>query len=303
MPATKQKSHNLLASSLAKTRAAIMRALGHGTDSETVSRELLETALLCADCGVETTKYLLQEVYSPANRNEGVSDISALQLAIQRLLEPVAVEFVPSGALCIILLVGTNGSGKTTTAAKLGSRYSALGHSVILAAADTFRAAAIDQLRLWAERCQIPIVAKAPGTNPASVCYEAVQQAQQQKMDLLIVDSAGRQQNNEPMLQELQKIHKVLGNASAPGTTIESWMVLDAATGQNCLLQARRFSDMAKLTGLVINKLDGSAKGGVLLPMARELELPVRFLGTGEALDDMETLDAATFAKGLLAAV
>lgn len=303
MSATKPRSHNLLASSLAKTRAAIMRALGRGTDIETASRESLEAALLCADCGVETTEYLLQQAYSSNNRKGDASAINALQLAIQKLLEPVAVEFVPPGALCVILLVGTNGSGKTTTAAKLCNHYGALGHSVMLAAADTFRAAAIDQLRLWAERCQVPIVAKAPGTNPASVCYEAIQQAQQQNMDLLIVDSAGRQQNNEPMLQELQKVHKVLGKASPLGTTIESWMVLDAATGQNCLLQANGFSAIAKLTGLVINKLDGSAKGGVLLPMARELKLPVRFLGTGEAVDDMEILDAATFAKGLLAAV
>ena len=289
----------LLARGLAKTRASIARTLGSNRETAKLQREQLEAALISADCGVQTTSYLLQETDAVLKTNPDSDTATALQHVMYRLLEPVAVEFVPGENLSVILLTGTNGSGKTTTAAKLCNYYSTAGYSLMLAAADTFRAAATEQLCLWAERCQVPVVSKQPGADPAAVCYEAVQQARQQKVDILIIDSAGRQHNDKPMLQELQKIRKVIDKAAPAATKIESWIVLDANTGQNCLSQVAGFTDSALLTGTVLTKLDSSARGGMILSLALKQKLPVRFIGVGEKLSDLHTLDAAAFASNL----
>lgn len=277
-----------------------MRALG-SSDAATASREQLEAALIGADCGVQATMRLLQAADAAREQDRELNMTAAVQLAMRKLLEPVAAEYVPAGDFCVILLTGANGSGKTTTAAKLCRHYGARGLPVMLAAADTFRAAAIEQLGQWAELCGVPIVSKGPGADPAAVCYEAVQEARQHGSRMLVVDTAGRQHNNEPMLQELQKMRRALDKSAPPGTSVESWMALDATTGQNCMPQALEFSERAALTGVVVTKLDGSAKGGMLLPVAQRLQLPVRFIGLGEGLEDLQPLDAAAFAQSLVA--
>ena len=277
-----------------------MRLLGRGTTVAPLQRSQLEAALLNADAGTATTRFLLDQVEARCRKEPQTTAICALQQALEALLTPVAEAFVPVAGFSIILLNGTNGSGKTTTAAKLCHRFSGQGRRVMLAAADTFRAAAIEQLCIWGKRCQVPVIAREPGADPAAVTYDAVTAAQTQQRDLLIIDTAGRQHSSKPMLQELQKIRRVLDKAAPAGTPVESWLILDAATGQNALRQAREFLQHARLTGLVVTRLDSSARGGMILALARELSLPVRFIGTGETLEDLSPLDATAFAKALL---
>jgi fused signal recognition particle receptor len=200
--------------------------------------------------------------------------------------------------LTLVLVVGVNGSGKTTSIAKLARYYKERGRKVTLAAADTFRAAAIDQLKIWGDRAGVPVIAHQPGADPGAVVYDSIRASQSRKADLLIVDTAGRLHTKYNLMEELRKVHGVASKRvhQAPHETL---LVLDATTGQNALSQARHFKDVVKVTGVVVAKLDGTAKGGVVFAVAQELGLPVRFIGTGETLDDLAEFDAEAFVEGL----
>jgi fused signal recognition particle receptor len=200
--------------------------------------------------------------------------------------------------LTLVLIVGVNGSGKTTTIAKLAKYYKDRGRRVLLAAADTFRAAAIDQLRIWGERVDVPVLAHQPGADPGAVVYDAIRASQSRKADLLIVDTAGRLHTKYNLMEELRKVRGVATKRvhQAPHETL---LVLDATTGQNALSQARHFKDTVGVTGVIVAKLDGTAKGGIVFAVAQELGLPVRFVGTGETMDDLAEFDAEAFVEGL----
>ena len=202
--------------------------------------------------------------------------------------------------LTVILIVGVNGSGKTTSIAKLTRYYRELGKRVVLAAADTFRAAAIDQLKIWGERAGVDVIAQSPGSDPGAVVYDAIQAAQSRKADILIVDTAGRLHTKYNLMQELVKIRTIM-TRNIHRAPHETWLVLDATTGQNALTQARQFKEQTAVTGLIIAKLDSSAKGGIVFSIAKELDLPIRFVCTGEGIEDLTEFDATTFVEGVLA--
>jgi fused signal recognition particle receptor len=199
----------------------------------------------------------------------------------------------------VVLVVGVNGTGKTTTAAKLAARGVAAGQSVVLAAADTFRAAAIEQLAIWAARLDIPLISHKPGADPAAVVHDACTAARARKADLLLVDTAGRLHTKHNLMEELSKIRRIAGR-EVPGAPHEVLLILDAVTGLNGLAQAREFTKSSGVTGLVLTKMDGTAKGGVILAIVRELRLPVRYVGVGETADDLLDFDAAEFARALV---
>jgi fused signal recognition particle receptor len=200
--------------------------------------------------------------------------------------------------LTVVLIVGVNGSGKTTTIAKLAKYYKDQGRKVLLAAADTFRAAAIDQLKIWGERVDVPVIAHQPGADPGAVVYDAIRASQSRKMDLLIVDTAGRLHTKYNLMEELRKVWGVT-NKRVHQALHETLLILDATTGQNALSQAQHFKNAVEVTGVVVAKLDGTAKGGVVFAVAQELGLPVRFIGTGETMDDLTEFDAEAFVEGL----
>jgi len=200
--------------------------------------------------------------------------------------------------LTVVLIVGVNGSGKTTTIAKLSRYYQNRGRKVLLAAADTFRAAAVDQLKIWSERAGVPIIAHQPGADPGAVVYDAIRASQSRKADLLIVDTAGRLHTKYNLMEELRKVRGV-ANKRVHEAPHETLLVLDATTGQNALSQARHFKDAVEVTGVIVAKLDGTAKGGVVFAVTQELGLPVRFIGTGETLDDLAEFDAEAFVEAL----
>jgi len=265
-------------------------------------REELEMVLIGADVGVETTAYLL-DALGQAMRQSG-NDMPAAEVLAEllvQILTPVSIPmYIPEAYKpYVIMVVGVNGVGKTTSIGKIAHRLKAEGHSVVLAAGDTFRAAAIDQLQVWGERNEIPVISQQPGSDSASVIYDALQSAKNSSADVLIADTAGRLHNKGHLMAELEKVVRVLQklDEDAPQETL---LVLDASTGQNALNQAREFSKVAPLTGLVITKLDGTARGGIVLALAHQMALPVRFIGLGEGIEDLQPFDAASFVAGLL---
>ncbi|MEW6239676.1 MAG: signal recognition particle-docking protein FtsY, partial [Chloroflexota bacterium] len=201
----------------------------------------------------------------------------------------------------VILLVGVNGSGKTTTAAKLGQRFLAEGRTVLFGAADTFRAAAVDQLQVWGDRLGVPVVAGAPESDPGAVAFNAVQSGVARSVDFILIDTAGRLHTRTNLMEELKKVHRVVGKALA-GAPHAVWLVLDATTGQNALHQARSFKDAVGVTGVILSKLDSSARGGMAFAIQRELGLPILFAGLGEKADDLQAFDPAAFVDGILSA-
>ncbi len=262
--------------------------------------EALETRLLLADVGVATAAELVAVAERAAGRGGNKAVTAALHERLASILAPASAPLViDSSQPFVILVVGVNGSGKTTTIAKLAHRLRAEGHSVMLAACDTFRAAAVEQLQTWGAREGVPVIAQRMGADPAAVAFDAWQAAHARNMDVLIVDTAGRLHTQGHLMAELAKIRRVLGrqDESAPQETL---LVLDGTSGQNALAQARRFTVEVGVTGLAITKLDGSAKGGAVVAIARELALPIRFLGLGETADDLLTFDGRDFAAALL---
>lgn len=266
--------------------------------------EELETRLLLADAGVEATQWLIERLQTDINlgriKNEKQLRAS-LKKALVELLAPIAKPLVipPFIKPYILFVAGVNGVGKTTTIGKLALRYKREGKSVMLAAGDTFRAAAVQQLETWARRVDVPILSQGEGADSASVIYDAVQSAKSKGVDMVIADTAGRLHTQSHLMEELRKIKRVLQKHD-PYAPHEVLLVVDATTGGNALTQAIQFHEAIGLTGIAITKLDGTAKGGILLAIARRMALPVRFVGLGEAAEDLEPFDAEAYAEALI---
>ena len=275
-----------------------------GQIDETVLEEL-ETRLIGADVGIETTEKILAGLRGQVARKE-LGNLEALLAALRKALldivGPVAKPLVVDSTRrpYVILVVGVNGSGKTTTIGKLARRFTADGHKVLLAAGDTFRAAAIEQLQVWGERNAVPVIAQAAGADPAAVIFDALQSAQARGADVLIADTAGRLHTQSNLMDELKKVKRVLGRLDATSPH-EVLLVLDAGQGQNALTQAQQFHQALGVTGLVLTKLDGTAKGGIVLAIADRLGIPLRYVGVGETAEDFGVFDAGTFVDAVLA--
>ena len=264
----------------------------------------LETLLLQADAGVETTESIIEKMKKTA-RSEGFTKASELTDALRdelrsRLKTPDdPMEMISKTSPFVILMVGVNGSGKTTTAAKLAKQYKDAGKKVMLAAADTFRAAAIDQLQEWGNRLNVPVVAGVEGGDSAAVAYDATTSALAKGIDVLIIDTAGRLQSRYNLMEELKKVYRVTGKA-LPGAPHAVWIVLDATTGQNAMSQAKAFKEGVKVDGVIISKLDTSAKGGMVFSIAGELDLPIIYAGLGEKPEDLVVFEPDSFIDGIL---
>ncbi len=290
--------------SLARTRDAVfgrVASLLGQSDITDETWEQLEIALIQADMGAIVADEMIGRLRARATA-EGIVQADKLRAALRQELrallgEPRVVRFDHQPT--VIALVGVNGSGKTTTVAKLARYLRGQGKTVIAAAADTFRAAAVDQLQVWGERLDFPVIAGQPNADPSSVAYDAATAAQARGVDVLIVDTAGRLQSKYNLMEELRKVTRVIGKA-VPGAPHETWLVLDAITGQNALSQARGFKDASGVTGVVLTKLDSSAKGGMAFAIRRELGLPIVFIGTGEHFEDFAPFDADKFVNGLI---
>jgi fused signal recognition particle receptor len=265
--------------------------------------EEIETRLLTADVGVEATNLIVQSLTQKVARKQ-LTDSGALYQALQdeltALLKPVEqpLRVDSTKQPYVILVVGVNGAGKTTTIGKLASRLQQDGKKVMLAAGDTFRAAAVEQLQVWGERNRIPVIAQHTGADSASVIFDAVQAAKARGMDVLIADTAGRLHTKDNLMEELKKVRRVIGKLddTAPHEVL---LVLDAGTGQNAINQAKQFNQTVSLTGLVLTKLDGTAKGGVIFALAKQFGLPIRYIGVGEGIDDLRTFEATSFVQAL----
>ncbi|MEM7255529.1 MAG: signal recognition particle-docking protein FtsY [Pseudomonadota bacterium] len=298
-----------LKDALTKTRSGFVEGVvglfaGRKTIDASIVEEI-ETLLLSADVGVSATDRIVDDLTARLKRNQlgdGDAVLAALRENMLDILSPVNAPFTlpaTTGKPFVILTVGVNGAGKTTTIGKLAKRLTADGKSVMLAAGDTFRAAAIDQLNVWGERNNVPVIAQHPGADSASVVFDALQAATARGVDVLIADTAGRLHTQAGLMEELKKVRRVLGKIddSAPHETL---LVLDAGTGQNALNQAEQFAAAVDVSGIALTKLDGTAKGGVILSIADRLELPIRFIGVGEAVEDLRDFDAAEFVDALL---
>ena len=281
--------------------ARLRAILGGGRPASEATWDELEEALIAADVGPTTTIDLVERARSRVGRNATGSSVrDALAAEIRERLEPVSGGgFQLGGAPSVVLVVGVNGSGKTTSVAKLASRLRSQGHSVLLAAGDTFRAAAIEQLRLWGEQVGVAVVAQRSGADPGAVAFDAVVAAESRSVDAVIIDTAGRVQNKSQLMDELAKIRRVV-ERRLPGQPRHVLLVLDATTGQNGLAQAEGFSRDIGVTGVVLTKLDGSAKGGVVIAVAERLGVAVQFVGVGESLGDLAPFDAAAYVDWLL---
>jgi fused signal recognition particle receptor len=284
-------------------RAAFGRlsALLGATELSPAVWEEMESLLLQADLGPRLTQQIITLLQKKSTA-EGMTRRADLTRALREFLgallgivEPVVFHETPS----ILLVAGVNGSGKTTSIAKLAHRYQREGKRVLLAAADTFRAAASDQLEIWAGRLGVDVIVGAPGSDPGAVAHDAAQAALSRKADLLIVDTAGRQHTSYNLMEELKKVRRVLGKV-VPGAPHHTWLVLDASTGQNALAQAAAFRQAAAADGVILTKLDGSAKGGFVFRIRSELGLPVLFVGLGEKLEDLAPFDPQAFLDGVL---
>ena len=260
----------------------------------------LEELLIEADVGVGATEEIMDElrVRIKDGRIKEKEDVMA---ALQEMLTDMIGE---GGALnlsttpSVILVIGVNGAGKTTSIGKISGRLRAQGKKVVVAAADTFRAAAIDQLQVWCDRAKVEMVRQNEGSDPAAVVYDAISYAKKKQADVLIIDTAGRLHNKTNLMNELAKINRVI-DRELPGAARENLLVLDATTGQNAILQAKEFGKAANITGLTLNKLDGTAKGGIVISIRQELNIPVKFIGVGEKLDDMQEFDQQEFVRAL----
>jgi len=264
--------------------------------------EDLEEILIQADMGLETTESVIASLRKVVDE-EGLTRAPELQQKLREelinRLDERPEEILPSEHPAVVLLIGVNGSGKTTTAAKLAKRFVDQGKKVLLAAADTYRAAAVDQLQVWAERLSIPVIAGQTGGDPGAVAYDAVEAAKSRGIDLLLIDTAGRLHTRYNLMEELKKVHRVTGKAM-PGAPHGVWLVLDATTGQNALHQARSFNETTKVTGVILTKLDSSARGGMAFAIQKELHVPILFAGLGEKPEDLQPFDRVEFVDGIL---
>lgn len=293
-----------LKSGLSKTKTAIFGQIDEvlkafvRVDEDLL--EELEELLICSDVGVGATEDIIEELreqIKDGRLKEKEQVIESLKAILESMIgegEALKLDTTPS----VVLVIGVNGAGKTTSIGKISNRLISQGKKVVVAAADTFRAAAIDQLAVWCERSGADIVKQSEGSDPAAVVYDAIGYAKSKKADVLIIDTAGRLHNKKNLMNELAKINRVI-ERELPDASRENLLVVDATTGQNAILQAKEFKNAAEITGLVLNKLDGTAKGGIVISIKRELNIPVKFIGVGEKIDDMQEFVAAEFVDAL----
>jgi fused signal recognition particle receptor len=271
--------------------------------------EELEEILIQADVGFDTVMKLIDELKMEVKR-KNIQDSSDIQSVISEKLVEIYQEAdesstginIQENGLTVILFVGVNGVGKTTTIGKLAHKYKTEGKKVLLAAGDTFRAGAIEQLEVWGERVGVEVIKQAEGSDPAAVMYDAIQSAKARNSDILICDTAGRLQNKVNLMKELEKVKRVI-EREVPGAPHEVLLVLDATTGQNALIQAKTFKEATNVTGIVLSKLDGTAKGGIVLAIRNELKIPVKLVGLGEKMDDLQEFDAEKYVYGLFSEI
>ena len=307
VPTAPESIYQRLKTQLKKTRGSLGDAIASLTFGESaVTRELLddvEANLIMADLGIDTTTQIVNHLRENLEKDE-LKDVEtlteALKLNLYDMLQPCSkpLEIVKQGGPFVILVVGVNGAGKTTTIGKMAHRLQAQGHSVMLAAGDTFRAAAVEQLQTWGERNNVHVVAQHTGADSASVVFDALQSAQAKAVDVLIADTAGRLHTKSNLMEELSKIKRIMAKLD-PSAPHEVLLVLDAGTGQNALSQARLFNEAVGLTGIALTKLDGTAKGGIIFALANQLNVPIRFIGVGESIEDLQDFDAKTFVDAL----
>ncbi len=301
---TKKSFWGRLKSGLTKTRNALFTPVDSLLKAFTkVDEDLLEELeeiLISADIGMSATEEILDELRArikDGRLKEKEQVMGTLREIMTDMIgesEPLRLETTPS----VILVIGVNGAGKTTSIGKISKRLRLQGKKAVVAAADTFRAAAIDQLAVWCERAQVDMVRQSEGSDPAAVVFDAIAAAKKKGADVLIIDTAGRLQNKKNLMNELSKIDRVI-DRELPGASRETLLVLDATTGQNAVSQAKEFSETAHITGITLNKLDGTAKGGIIVSIKQELGIPVKFIGVGEKIDDMQEFDAADFVRAL----
>jgi fused signal recognition particle receptor len=293
---------------LGRTRSGLtdgLAALFRGRQIDDDLLEELETRLLLADVGIDATRQIIADLTARLKRHQltdGEQLLDALREEMEAILEPVTrpLELTTAdGSTCVLLMVGVNGAGKTTTIGKLARRLQAEGRSVMLAAGDTFRAAAVEQLQAWGKRHDVPVIAQQTGADSASVIFDALQAARARGIDVLIADTAGRLHTQANLMEELKKVVRVLRKLD-PAAPHEVMLVVDAGTGQNALVQARQFNEAVGLSGITLTKLDGTAKGGIVLAIARELGVPIRFIGIGEQAEDLRPFDGHEFVAALL---
>ncbi len=289
---------------LKKTKDSMVKKMQKVVNSFTkIDEELfesLEETMIMSDMGVETSEEICQRLRKRV-KEEGVTDPSLIMGLIQDIIREMLgtdTELDIENKPAIIMVIGVNGAGKTTTIGKLCHQYKEQGKRVIVAAADTFRAAAIDQLEVWTERAGVEIVKHSEGSDPASVVFDGISAAKARHADILICDTAGRLHNKKNLMEELAKINRIV-NSQAEGCSREVLLVLDATTGQNAVNQAKLFSEVADITGIVLTKLDGTAKGGIVISIANELHIPVKLIGVGEKIEDLQKFDADSFVKAL----
>ncbi len=294
-----------LTDGLAKTRKNISDKIGSLILGEKIDESFLdelEEALISADVGAETASFVLKDLKERFSRNE-LSSAVDIKERLRRVLFEILTKDSSKPILtanpAVILVVGVNGTGKTTTIGKLAYRLHADGSKVMLAAADTFRAAASEQLSVWGERAGIPVIKHKEGADPGAVVFDAVSAAKARSVDLLIVDTAGRLHTKSNLMDELKKVKRILSR-ELPGAPHEVFLVLDGTTGQNGLLQAQMFKEAVGVTGIVVTKLDGTSKGGIVFAITRELSIPVRFIGIGEGIEDLREFEPKEFVEALL---
>ncbi len=294
-----------LKAGLAKTKTAVFGQVNEVIKSfRKVDEELLEEleeVMICADMGATTTERVIEELRDRIKADK-IKDADDVKVALAEILrdmvgegEPLRLDTTPS----VILVIGVNGVGKTTSIGKIAHNLKAQGKTVVVAAADTFRAAAIEQLAVWCDRAGVELVKQSEGADPASVVFDAIAAANKRKADVLIIDTAGRLHNKVGLMDELAKINRII-TRELPDAARETLLVLDATTGQNAVLQAQKFKQAADITGLILTKLDGTAKGGAIFSIKEEVNIPVKYIGVGEQIDDMQPFDAAMFADALL---
>ena len=293
----------------ARLREGLSKTRGNMTDKvDTLARqtvkidddfyEELEDILILSDCGITATTRIIDELKERVKRENIKDGLAAKEALKQIMIDEMNIPRPPLKWPMVMLIVGVNGVGKTTTIGKLALRFQAIGRKVMLCAGDTFRAAAAEQLTIWAERARVPIVKREEGADPAAVVYDAVKSAKANEADLLIVDTAGRLHNKKNLMDELDKMRRVI-DREYPIADVRCILVLDATTGQNGLLQARVFKEVCEVNGIILTKLDGTAKGGIALAIRQELAVPVWYIGVGEKIDDLQPFNAKDFVEAL----
>lgn len=298
---------NKLKESLTKTRDSINEKFESVIKTfKKVDEELfeeLEEVLITADLGVHTSMDIIEKLRTAA-KEKNIVDSAELKGELAQILQDILTEGEDNamqvyGLPAVIMVIGVNGVGKTTSVGKIANMYKQMGKEVMIAAADTFRAAAIEQLAVWAERADVPMIRQQDGADPAAVIYDAVKAAQKRYMDVLICDTAGRLHNKKNLMEELKKIYRIL-ERELPDSAKEILLVLDATTGQNAVQQAAQFKEAADITGIMLTKLDGTAKGGIVFAIKNEYNIPVKLVGVGEGIDDIAVFDAEEFVSGII---